>query len=348
VALGGPDTTTRAQIVWQVRPLLLEDERGDGHTETRLREQIERLYQQLERAQATGDEAAVSDLQHRIVEIKALLQRQEDGDGSCQALLHSLLPSIRARLQARARQDGRPEDPCTIPPQSRYRGAENQLYRVEIHRPGTAAEATFKWSRDNGSVTFPILAVSDQMVSLAHLGRDGRFTLTEGDWVEAIDDDHTLEGRVSNLLRVEKVYREEQKVLLSAPLSKVGRDLTRHPFLRRWDQQPGPKTGQRAKRKGGGSLPLVEGEWLELEDGVQIRFGENGDYRSGDYWLIPARVETGDVEWPLNADNQPAARSPHGIAHYYAPLAIITFNEEPEVEDCRCVMPPLCGLATRR
>jgi 2-polyprenyl-6-methoxyphenol hydroxylase-like FAD-dependent oxidoreductase len=52
VALGGPDTTTRAQIVWQVRPLLLEDERGDGHTETRLREQIERLYQQLERAQA--------------------------------------------------------------------------------------------------------------------------------------------------------------------------------------------------------------------------------------------------------------------------------------------------------
>jgi hypothetical protein len=105
--------------------------------------------------------------------------------------------------------------------------------------PVTAAEATVKWSRDNGSVTFPILAVSDQMVSLAHLGRDGRFTLSEGDWVEAIDDDHTLEGRVSNLLRVEKVYREEQKVLLSVPLSKVGRDLSRHPFLRRWDQQPG-------------------------------------------------------------------------------------------------------------
>jgi hypothetical protein len=138
---------------------------------------------------------------------------------------------------------------------------------------------------------------------------------------------------------VEKVFREEQKVLLSAPLSKVGQDLSRHPFLRRWDQQ--------AYKKDGGTLPVGEDEWLELEDGVQIRFNKGGDYRSGDYWLIPARVETGDVDgrstpWPA------PARSPHGIDHYYAPLAIITFDdEEPEVEDCRCVMPPLCGLVTR-
>ncbi len=40
--------------------------------------------------------------------------------------------------------------PCTIPPDSRYRGAENQLYRVEIHDPGPAGTATFKWSNDGG------------------------------------------------------------------------------------------------------------------------------------------------------------------------------------------------------
>jgi hypothetical protein len=330
VALGGPDTTTRAQIVWQVRPLPLEDE---DNTEADLREQLKILQQQLERARASGDEEAVRELSRRIAEIKAALQALENGNASCGSRLRALLPSTNARLQARARQDGKPEDPCTIPPQSRYRGAENQLYRVEIHRPGTADEATFKWSRDNGSVTFPILAVSDQMVSLAHLGRDGRFTLTEGDWVEAIDDDYTLEGRVSNLLRVEKVYREEQKVLLSAPLSKVGQDLSRHPFLRRWDQQ--------AYKKDGGTLPVSEGEWLELEDGVQIHFNEDGDYRNGDYWLIPARVATGDVEWPLDAEGRPLARSPHGIAHYYAPLATITFSDEPELEDCRCVIEPV-------
>jgi hypothetical protein len=32
-----------------------------------------------------------------------------------------------------------------------YRGAENRLYRIEIHAPGTAGAATFRWSRDNGA-----------------------------------------------------------------------------------------------------------------------------------------------------------------------------------------------------
>jgi hypothetical protein len=135
VALGGPDTTTRAQIVWQVRPLLLEDE---DNTEADLREQLKILQQQWKRARASGDEEAVRELSRRIVEIKAALQALENGNASCGSRLRALLPSTNARLQARARQDGKPEDPCTIPPQSRYRGAENQLYRVEIHRAGTA------------------------------------------------------------------------------------------------------------------------------------------------------------------------------------------------------------------
>src|SRR5262249_26111659 len=35
--------------------------------------------------------------------------------------------------------------------QGRYTGAENQLYRVEVHDQGRAGAATFKWSRDNAS-----------------------------------------------------------------------------------------------------------------------------------------------------------------------------------------------------
>jgi hypothetical protein len=297
VALGGPDTASRVQVVWQVRPLLLED-------------------------------------------------APRDENESCDDLLQSLLSPSTARLQALARVSQKPEDPCTIPPQASYRGAENQLYRVEIHCPGKVGTATFKWSRDNGSVVFPILVVSGQRVSLAHLGRDGRFTLKEGDWVEAIDDDYTLEGRSSDLLRVEKVFREEQKVLLSAAPHKVGQDLSRHPFLRRWDQ-PGTENA-------GGALLVQERDWLPLEDGVEICFGqgsegsEGGDYRSGDYWLIPARTATGDVEWPLDQGN-PAARPPHGIQHYYAPLAIITFGDKVQEEDCRCVIAPMvrCGEVGR-
>lgn len=59
-------------------------------------------------------------------------------------------------------------------------------------------------------------------------------------------------------------------------------------------------------------------------------------YRTGDYWLIPARTATGDVEWPTdtvtdaqgNATHSPIARGPDGVIHHYAPLAIVTISGE--------------------
>jgi hypothetical protein len=99
---------------------------------------------------------------------------------------------------------------------------------------------------------------------------------------------------------------------------------------------------------------VQEGVWLTLEDGVQVRFeaaalGTGGispakdtvamnQYRTGDYWLIPTRTATGDVEWPRvmgtdgnpEADAQgnfiPVALPPHGITHHYAPLAIASVD----------------------
>jgi hypothetical protein len=74
---------------------------------------------------------------------------------------------------------------------------------------------------------------------------------------------------------------------------------------------------------------------------VQIYFEPDGTYRTGDYWLIPARTATGDVEWPKERDEEgnpiPEALPPHGIEHHYAPLAIISVNGDGvAVEDCRC------------
>ena len=38
---------------------------------------------------------------------------------------------------------------------------------------------------------------------------------------------------------------------------------------------------------------------IHLKDGIQVQFAEGGDYRTGDLFvLIPARVETGGIEWP--------------------------------------------------
>jgi hypothetical protein len=36
-----------------------------------------------------------------------------------------------------------------------YTGAENRLYRIEIHRGGAAGAATFRWSRDNNATVPP-------------------------------------------------------------------------------------------------------------------------------------------------------------------------------------------------
>ena len=56
-----------------------------------------------------------------------------------------------------------------------------------------------------------------------------------------------------------------------------------------------------------GAAVLKEGEgnniWLALEDGLRIQFHKSSPanvYRPGDYWLVPARVATGGIIWPLS------------------------------------------------
>src|SRR5262249_35506332 len=61
------------------------------------------------------------------------------------------------RLRARSEPSPQSTSPCLVPPGAGFRRLENQLYRVEIHTP-SAGEAptgspTFKWSRENGSIT---------------------------------------------------------------------------------------------------------------------------------------------------------------------------------------------------
>jgi hypothetical protein len=109
--------------------------------------------------------------------------------------------------------------------------------------------------------------------------------------------------------------------LKSAPASTVGTDDAKHPLMRRWDQRSDAIMVTETTSDDDTS-------WTTLEDGVQIQFpGLIGTapatYRTGDYWLIPARVATGDVDWPGPRSN-PRPRSPHGFEHRYAPLGIIS------------------------
>jgi len=285
-ALNGPDTATRAQLVWQIK---MTDRIGDTDIPDGLPDGYDSWRNWV-------DEKWLNDWRSQWQQLN------------------------RGMLRARAFQPTpAPDDACITPPESRYRGAENQLYRVEIHNGGTAGNgATFKWSRENGSVIFPIREISTGSVTLYTLGRDERFGLRPGDWVEIVDDNYTLQNLSQRLLQVDTINYDDQIVTFKGgAAATVSQDVTKHALLRRWDQ-----------RVDDGVLDVTEiaNAWIDLEDGVQIQFQPGGRYYTGDYWLIPARTATGEVEWP-GPKNTPEARPPRGIVHHYAPLWIISATD---------------------
>lgn len=281
-------------------------------------------------------------------------------------------PANRGWLQAKAKQGSPSTNPCIINPNAAYTGPENQLYRVEINRAGTAgtvagSSATFKFSRENGSAFYPISGGGGTTtVVVESLGRDDRFGLAEGDLVEVQDDRTVLLNLPGNLLPVQAIDRTTLTVTLGGtPDPILGSDETLHPLLRRWDQTSGDPAEGGLTLDTDNAAFVQEGVWLNLEDGVQIRFQPAdpvpsasappnppvNQYLTGDYWLIPARTATGDVEWPKVTDAHgipetdaqgniiPVALPPHGITHYYAPLAVIQVNANgvvsPPFTDCR-------------
>ena len=75
-------------------------------------------------------------------------------------------------------------------------------------------------------------------------------------------------------------------------------------------------------------MPRSGASWHLLEEGLEVQFRPSTPancYRSGDYWLIPARAATGEILWPDEGET-PKAIAPHGVDHYYAPLGVVSFN----------------------
>jgi hypothetical protein len=284
VALGGPDTAARMRVAWQVRALTL-------------------------RAKAP----TFGSLNPPWDELVAGWQRQQRG-------------ALRAR--ARTVDDGQGDGQGSNGGGRTYRGPENQLYRVEVHRGGKVDDRhrpSFKFSRDNGVVAFRVETVSDDglAVTLATWSRDDTMALAVGQIVELTDDEggrHHEAGPLPKVLWADPLTRVVQ---VDAPLFRHTPRKDAVLVLRRWDQRAGDP------RRGGleladGAAVIVEQQWLTLEDGIEIMFDKTHghEYRKGDYWLIPARVATGDVLWRQH-EGEPEAIAPHGVEHHYAPLAIV-------------------------
>ena len=227
---------------------------------------------------------------------------------------------------------------CQPTPAAGYRGLENQLYRVEIHRAGSAAHATFKWSRENGSVVVAITGISGSQVYVDSLGPDANLGFAPGQWVEISDDSNlfgTHPNQPGDLYQIQSVSPETLSLTMTEPVASV--DPGKNARLRRWEQ-----FGSTATANG---ISLSEGKLLDLENGIQIEFG-TGNYESGDYWVIPARTATGNIEWPPCASDGAAFQPAHRMDIYMAPLACIQWTDKrvAHVQDCRKVFYPLTEL----
>lgn len=234
-------------------------------------------------------------------------------------------------------------NPCLLPPDAGYQRLENQLYRVEIHQGSNANDPaqspTFKWSRDNGSVVTTIQAISASEITVTDLGPDQTRGFAIGQMVELSDDALELAGKPGQLIQITNISETGEAIISVSPAPQLfpdnsdGLDLGQNPKLRRWEYIGVVDT----------SAPV------DLEGGIQVQFS-NGTYKTGDYWLIPARTATGQIEWPTTDEPNPTpiAQPPLGITHHYCRLALIDVAGNPDnitKDDCRVIFPYLTQTA---
>ncbi len=260
-----------------------------------------------------------------------------------------------ARLSTATGPVAEPPNPCQVPPGAGYTGLENQLYRIEVHTPGPAGTATFKWSRDNATVATHVTHINptgDQL-TVESIGRDAVLRFDDGDWVEITDDWRELHNLPGELRRIrlgggvdDATRTIELESAVTAGLFPVdaqnATDPQRHTVIRRWDQ-----SGQVREEDGTAYTDLdaaastgeiavpPPGTRVFLEHGILVEFDldpTGAEFTSGDHWVVAARA----VDNSIDELDQAA---PLGIHHHYARLAVVTF---PDGEtDCRTLWPPL-------
>ena len=244
------------------------------------------------------------------------------------------------RLLARAKPEEPPEGPCVVPATAGYTRLENQLYRVEIDKPGKLGEATFKWSPENASIVTEWLDKKDNRLTVKSPGRDSMLGFAPDQWVELTDDVRELTGKPGRLVKLADVEGDVLIIDSTVAASIDFDEFALNPKVRRWGMPDGAILVD---------VPADNDGWIRLEGGIEVRF-ENGPFKTGDYWLIPARAFigefAGDIEWPEDEAGDALSQPPHGIEHHYCKLALLGFDGESfeKLADCRKTFPAATEL----
>ena len=358
-ALGGPDTTLRARSLAQVKALPVAPPAEDTIDPRTLPEWLQLLAGERLRGRlrarcrpfvgaALGNDLYRVEIHHGGGCFGG--RRPVDGDGAAE------VSEDGRSLRLGSWRDGFAAGQAieVYAPEAEQRPGELAVIaeidapdrRLDLDRPlelrgGACVRrlATFKWSRQNAALSFPIakLETGARVLALgasAHgLGEVGE--LCAGGWVEVVDDVSVLRQEVGHLCRVEAVDGSSNEVTLTRPPPpRVGTEPEHHPLLRVWDQTADGELSAQGLR-------LARAGWHDLEEGVQVLFEGDDAYRSGDYWWLPARKLAQDIEWPRD-DDEPLALAPAGVAHRYAPLALLTHGAEGfRLDDLRRTFQPM-------
>ncbi len=340
-ALGQADTTARLQTVWRV--VATAPQSGDLSKASGVRHvpssNVVRQELTATKLTTSGGTIAIS---------FPPLKKSETGSAppyifeqDCCAAMRCLTEATKSSGKMSASTGtGGVDCSCQPTPAAGYVGLENQLYRVEIHQGGDETQATFKWSRENASVLVGVTATSGSQVYVDGIGFDANLGFSPGQWVELSDDSFLFgpdpPNQPGNLYQIKGVTPETLSVTMEQTVAPV--DPILHASMRRWDQF-GSAAGP-----GGISLPVASP--YPLENSISVQF-TRGQYEPGDYWLIPARTATGEIEWPPCDSDGSNFQPPRRIQVFRAPLACIQWdntNGQLVVHDCRDKFYPLTEL----
>ncbi len=218
-------------------------------------------------------------------------------------------------------------DPCAIPAQGGYNADENRLYRFEVHVGGNLATASIKWSRNNGSELYGVLAVTDPAQGLVNLqatpGTAPPMRLVENDLVEIVTEDIDLgddqratvilgaspsvvpaRRRVGRLCLVKTTNADDVVQLCDfttkAPIDFTAVNAPPQPVrLRKWD----------------GLIQSTAAPSVHtIEDGLDVELS-GSDFRALDYWQFEARRLGNNAASPWQIER-------HGPERLLAPLAL--------------------------
>jgi hypothetical protein len=245
--------------------------------------------------------------------------------------------------------------------ESNFRTLGNHLYRIQIHDSGEGRmnnnnddnnRATFKWSKDNASLAFPIEKLSEKEVVLDQKGRRLENVFHIGDFIEIItNSDELSEQPRGHMRRITDIRdggkrlswgtREDSEQMsvkyLHEPVTiTAGRYRPElYPKVILWEGMG--YVDETMDNSSSYSLISIDRS-SSSDQGIRIRF-DPGVFKSGHYWNFTTR-SNGSVELLKSA-------KPMGPKHHYALLALIRkqIGEKIEIiEDLRHTYQPLTNL----